>query len=281
MLNHGGKLRDAAQHYGIEYDRWIDLSTGINPHGYPIAPLEAHHWQRLPELRDGLEAAASHYYGTDNLLATAGSQAIIQALPELLFQGKNRAEICIGLLEPSYQEHGHCWQQAGYRVKRLSSKQIMSASEKTKAQLDALILVNPNNPTGQRFSSDCLHRWQHHLHHKGGYLIVDEAFIDVTPEASLLKPQAPAGLIVLRSLGKFFGLAGARIGFLFAQPELLHQMREHLGPWSISGPSRVVACAALSDFAWQEQMRQQLKSEGERLKQLLEQHGFANNGTAL
>jgi len=281
MLKHGGGVRTAAQQQSIDPEQWLDLSTGINPHAYPVAQIEPPHWQRLPETHDGLEAAAQHYYGVDNLLATAGSQALIQALPELLFAAQQRSAITIGILTPGYAEHGHRWQAAGYHIRRISHDQLHNPAPNLLHGLSALVIINPNNPNGALLNSALLLKLHRQLQQQNGYLIVDEAFMDSTPEQSLIAQSQQQGLIVLRSLGKFFGLAGIRVGFLCAHPTLLNTVQEHLGPWSISGPSRVAAQQALADFAWQEQMRRQLPQESQRLQDLLNQHGFANSGTAL
>ena len=87
MLEHGGRLHAAAQRYGIAVADWLDLSTGIAPYGWPLPPIPADAWQRLPEQDDGLEALARDYYGAAALLPVAGSQAAIQALPRLLRPG--------------------------------------------------------------------------------------------------------------------------------------------------------------------------------------------------
>ena len=73
-----------------------------------------------------------------------------------------------------------------------------------------MVLVQPNNPTGALFARSRLLDWHARLARRGGWLVVDEAFIDPTPDASLAPMAGADGLVVLRSLGKFFGLAGAR-----------------------------------------------------------------------
>ena len=211
MLEHGGGLRVAAEQYGIPLSDWLDLSTGINPQGWPVTPVPGTVWQRLPEADDGLEAAAAAYYGAESLLPVAGSQAAIQALPRLRALGR------IGVLSPSYAEHAHAWRRAGHQVELLSADRLDTAI----AQLDTLVLAHPNNPTGVRFPVDALLDWRARLAARGGWLVVDEAFMDATPEDSLAGQTGLPGLIVLRSLGKFFGLAGARVGFALAEPALL------------------------------------------------------------
>lgn len=263
MLEHGGRLRQAAAHYDIPLADWLDLSTGINPQGWPVPALPAAVWQRLPESDDGLEAAAAAYYDNPNLLPVAGSQAAIQWLPALL------PKAAVACIAPLYAEHPHAWQQAGHKVRYLQNATLPRALA---AATPYILLCNPNNPTADRHPHELVLDAARQLHKRGGWLIVDEAFVDATPELSVTPlagtPEAP-NLIVLRSLGKFFGLAGVRVGFVFAAPELLRRMQEAMGPWAVSGPSREAARLALADTAWQAAARPQLQAAGERLRQLL------------
>ena len=269
MLEHGGALLAAAARYGIEPADWLDLSTGINPAGWPVPPIPAAVWQRLPETGDGLVEAAAAYYGCSDVLPVAGSQAAIQALPRL------RAACRVGVPHPAYAEHAHAWRTAGHTVTAWQSEQGVAA-------LDVLVLVHPNNPGGQTYHRADLLTWHAELAARGGWLLVDEAFIDATPEASLSADCPREGLIVLRGLGKFFGLAGARVGFVLAEPTVLDALEARLGPWAVSAPSRWVARAALADTAWQQAARPALLAAGARLADLLRAHGLAPaGGTAL
>ena len=270
MLEHGGALRAAAARHGIPFDDWLDLSTGINPQGWPVPATPALVWQRLPETDDGLETAAADYYGCPNLLPVAGSQAAIQALPLLCPPGR------VGVLVPSYAEHAYAWERAGHQVDRLDAGALDAGVER----LDVLVLVNPNNPTGLRFEPATLLDWRARLAARGGWLVVDEAFIDATPAESLAVHTSLPGLIVLRSLGKFFGLAGARVGFVLGEPALLERLADRLGPWTVSGPGRWVAARALADRAWQEQMRITVARSGNRLADLLRRQGLPVAGGA-
>lgn len=259
MLEHGGRLRAAAQRYGIPLAEWLDLSTGIAPYGWPVPELSATVWSRLPEEDDGLEAAAQAYYGCADLLPLAGSQAAIQALPRLRPLGR------VGVVSPSYAEHVEAWRRAGHVVVPLARETVAAHVD----GLDVLVVVNPNNPTGERFDQAQLRAWHEGLAARGGWLVVDEAFADAEPEHSLAAVCGVEGLVVLRSLGKFFGLAGARVGFVFATPELLNRMQESMGPWTIPGPSREVARQALLDTAWQDAARNRLQAQAGRLQGLL------------
>ena len=261
MLEHGGRLRRAAQQYGIPLADWVDLSTGINPQAYPIPPIDPACWNRLPEDDDGLEAAAAAYYGNDRLLVLPGSQAAIQALPALF------APAVVACLSPLYEEHPQAWMRCGHKLRRLPNLPRMLA-----AMTPHVLLCNPNNPTALSLPRDDLLDAAEQLRKRGGWLIVDEAFGDPAPErcvAPLAGSDEAPNLIVLRSLGKFFGLAGARVGFLFGAPDKLDRLREALGPWPVSHPSRFIARQALEDSAWQAAMRTRLMLDSQRLAEML------------
>ncbi len=267
MLEHGGHLIEAAKKYNIPLNQWLDLSTGINPNGWPIPSIPAECWQRLPESDDGLVDAAKNYYHCQSVLPVAGSQAAIQSLPLLRKKSK------VGVLSLAYAEHAYSWKKAGHEVIELSETTINDQLHK----LDVLILINPNNPTAQRFTKTQLLEWHQQLNQRNGWLIIDEAFIDSTPEHSLSSHPVTNGLIILRSIGKFFGLAGIRCGFVIANPHIIKQLDELLGPWTISNPSRYIATAALLDFSWQKNTQIELESKSERLALLLQNNGLKIN----
>jgi len=271
MLEHGGNLRDAVRHFGRPLEDWLDLSTGINPHFYPAPQLAANAWHRLPEYSEALVQAAQSYYRAPQMLAVAGSQAVIQALPRL----RKTARVVVSA--PSYAEHAYQWRQAGHAVTECSYAELGIAVE----QADVLVLCNPNNPTGEFIPSTQLLRWAAQLAERGGWLVVDEAFADTVPEISVAAQADQPGLIVLRSIGKFFGLAGIRLGFVAAEKSLLQQLANYLGPWSVSGPAQQIAIAALTDQQWQMNTARLLQQEGERLCQLLKMHALRSSGTDL
>lgn len=272
MLEHGGRILQAAQHYDIPLEDWLDLSTGINPLGWPVPTIPPECWRRLPEPDDGLVEAACRYYGCSSVLVVAGSQAAIQALPSL------RLPCRVGLLAPTYAEHALAWARGGHHVESLAPAEIEARLDR----LDVLVLVNPNNPTGERIPTQALLAWHRRLTARGGWLVVDEAFMDATPEESLAPHVGAEGLVVLRSLGKFFGLAGARVGFVLAWPELLVRLGETLGPWTVAHPARHAARLALTDEIWQAVERQRLARDSARLSELLGRHGLPPaGGTAL
>jgi len=313
---HGGDLRIAIERFGGTAERWIDLSTGINPHGYPVPAIDAQAWLRLPDDRDGLAELAASYYGAQRALPVAGSQPVIRLLPDLLprcsdAHAANRAD-AVGIATLTYGEYAPAFARAGHRVLRygIADRQssgldaslsrssglgtstsqnqnikpadfIVYPGSVLPPELLHLVVVNPNNPTAEQFDADTLLGWHAQLTARGGCLIVDEAFADVAPHASVAAHSALAGLVVLRSIGKFFGLAGARAGFTLAEPALLDALAAELGPWTLTGPTRAAVRAALQDQAWQRTTRAHLHEAGGRLVALLTRHGLAPRGTPL
>lgn len=246
MLEHGGRLGAAARRWGIPRADWLDLSTGISPWPYPLPAVPAEIWQRLPEEDDGLEEAARDYYGTDHLLALPGSQAAIQTLPRLFPPGR------VAMPAPLYAEHPAAWRAAGHTPVDWHEA------------ADYAVVCNPNNPTGAVLARAALRERAGQVR----LLVVDEAFIDAEPGESLAG-DGGENIVVLRSLGKFFGLAGARVGFAIAAPDLLERLRENLGPWAVSHPARWAARLALADRDWQAAQRARLATASRRLADLL------------
>lgn len=275
MIEHGGRLRAAAAHWNIPLADWLDLSTGIAPDAYPVPALPADCWQRLPEEEDGLDAAARAYYGAASLAVVPGSQAAIMALPRLRPPGS------AAVLAPCYGEHAAAWRAAGHAVSPFAAADLEAAA----ARADAVVLVNPNNPDGTRFDRERLLAAAQTLAARGGWLVVDEAFADAEPADSLAAAagsDAAPNLIVLRSLGKFYGLAGARVGCVIAAPQLLDRLREAIGPWAVSHPARFIAKNAWSDVEWQTAQRHRLAAASTRLADMLRAAGLGESrGTAL
>lgn len=269
MLEHGGNLRDAMRRDGRA--DWIDLSTGINPHGYPAPAPSATAWHRLPEPDPALLVAACSYYRAPRLLPVAGTQAAIQALPRL------RPPSRVAVSAPSYAEHAHHWSLHGHRRRLVPYAKLEAAVDDS----DVVVVVNPNNPTGETILPERLLEWAGRLQARGGWLVVDEAFGDTAVELSVAPHAAQPGLIVLRSIGKFFGLAGLRLGFVAAHEQLLTNLGDLLGPWAVSGPAQEIALQALSDTGWQQDTQANLAQDGERMAWLLHGHGIASAGTPL
>lgn len=263
MLEHGGNLGEMVRTLGRPEADWLDLSTGVNPHGWDAPTPPPACWYRLPDARDGLLDAAAEYYGSSSLIATPGTQAALALLPYL------RAKSRVAVVDPGYSEHAAAWRRAGHEVVPVSSNQLAGS---VGVSCDVLVVINPNNPDGTYFDPDTLLAWRRALAARGGWMVVDEAFVDPTPGYSLAPHSPLPGLLVLRSIGKFFGLPGMRTGFALGPADLLECLEEALGPWPVNGPGRWVTRQALQDVAWQARMRERLAAEGERLHALLAEH---------
>jgi cobalamin biosynthetic protein CobC len=262
---HGGNLDAARKRFPGAPEPWIDLSTGINPVSFPIPTLPTEVWSRLPTCseEDALLAAAATRYRVANsemIVAAPGTQALIQLLPRLT----PRSDVAI--LRPTYEEHEACWTRQGHRVSLVNDLESIRA--------DIVIVVNPNNPTGRIVPASALHAVAAELAKKQGLLIVDEAFIDVLPEAASIAPDLPLATIVLRSFGKTYGLAGLRLGFAIAEISLASRIRAELGPWAVSGPALSIGKAALRDTQWLAATTARLESDRQRLDAMLEATRF-------
>ena len=271
-IRHGGNLREAARRYGIALGDWLDLSTGINPRAYPVPPLPMDAWRRLPEDADGLAELAARHYGAPGALPVAGSQAAIRALPGLLRRG-------VAAIAPlTYGEYAPAFERAGHRILTLDI-----ASADLKDDIDHVIVANPNNPTTELVARDLLLRWHEQLAKRGGTLIVDEAFADAYGDAamSMASESWREGLVVLRSVGKFYGLAGIRAGFVLAAAPLRDALSEALGAWTVSGPARHAVQAAFIDLSWQAETRAMLARDSARLAALIRNQGFDPRATPL
>lgn len=268
---HGGGLGAAMARHGGKAEDWIDLSTGISPVGYPFEAPDGALWQRLPDeaLEDLCREAARAAYGAGegtHISLAPGSQTHIQLLP-LLFKPQD-----VAIVGFTYQEHGHCWQRAGHQVF------VCDGLESAEATARIVIVVNPNNPDGAKHDPQALLALQRRLRARGGLLVVDEAFGDVVPELSVASAACAEGLVVLRSFGKFFGLAGLRLGFALCGPQLGERLDGLIGPWAVSGPALEIGASALADRKWQARARRRIGELRSLLSQTLTKNGLEETG---
>ena len=271
---HGGDLAWAEDRFGCLPGPWIDLSTGINPWPYPPEIKSEESWYRLPDRAASIRLAqiAARSYGApgaDNVVPAPGTQMLIQWLPRL------RPPSRVAVVEPTYGEHAASWKAAGHEVTEV-------ANIDRAASADVVVITNPNNPDGRIVNPDELNDLADRLASNGGWLVVDEAFADTVPEVGLAGSVARPGRILLRSFGKFFGLAGLRLGFALASPDLAASLRAALGPWSVSGPAIEIGRRALADSDWIDATRNRLAEAASDLDTLLAGVGLRIiGGTAL
>jgi cobalamin biosynthesis protein CobC len=257
MRDHGGNLDMIRAARGG--DDWIDLSTGINRVPYPLPPIPPSAWSALPlaSARDALLQAAARAYGTQApMVALAGAQAAIQMLP--LVAGKGLVRV----LGPTYNEHAACFAAAGWRVDEVGALSDLAGA-------DVAVVVNPNNPDGR------VHDRAELLTLRGrvGMLVVDESFADPVPGLSVAA-HAGNGIMVLRSFGKFYGLAGVRLGFAIGDEGVIARLNAMAGPWPVAGPALDIGTAALADTAWARATTQRLAQEGPRMDALARGAGW-------
>lgn len=263
---HGGNLSQAAARFGIPEEDWLDLSTGISPIPYPDTALSPASLARLPSAGAlaALLSAARAAYGVPaagGLCAAGGTQALIQVVP-LVAAARD-----VAVLSPTYSEHARVWRSNGRAV-----RDVGELAETAGAAV--VIVTNPNNPDGRRWGPAALDAVRTSLARAGGLLVVDEAFADVAPEISLAPMAGADGLVVLRSFGKFFGLAGLRLGFAAGPPALIANIEARLGPWAVSGPALEIGRRALTDREWIAAARARLAALRHRLDELLRSAGY-------
>lgn len=256
---------------------WIDLSTGINPHSYPHSPVPASAFARLPEPDDAeeLKRLAATSFGAPSLRHITLSPGTQMLMPLLARIALERGAKSGAVLSPAYAEHARTARMAGLTVTEVENIGDLSAH-------DYAVVVNPNNPDGRVTDRKALVSLAEAMRRKGGLLVVDEAFIETGGAESLANAAGQDALVVLRSFGKFYGMAGVRLGFAIAHPDIAAELEARLGPWAVSGPALHIATQALADREWQSSMRLRLAEEARRMNGLLKNAGLAiAGGTSL
>jgi cobalamin biosynthesis protein CobC len=260
MREHGGNLDLAQQRFGGRAEDWIDLSTGINRLPYPVGEIDQHHWSALPSRSeiDALHRAAQHAYRTSApVVAMGGAQAAIQLLPQLAPRGRAR------ILAPTYNEYAPVLSAAGSEVDEVNELDALAGA-------DLAIVVNPNNPDGRCYAPKDLLALQPHV----GRLVIDESFADAVPHVSLASEAERPGLLILRSFGKFYGLAGLRLGFALGDASDIAKLAAMSGPWPVSGAAIAIGCRALRDDTWAEATSARLARDSVRLDAMVKPQGW-------
>jgi len=256
--DHGGGLDAAIARWGGTRASWLDLSTGVNPVPYPLPDIAPDAWTALPDqgAMDRLEAAARRFWrvpDTAGIVAANGASALIAAMPTLVANHPSH------IPTPTYNEHAAAFAANG-------------AGANAGPDGAVHVYVHPNNPDGRLAMRP----------DRRALTIIDESFCDVMPQVSHIDQTTRDDVVVLKSFGKFWGLAGVRLGFLIGAPRLTEQMRERLGPWAVSGPALAIGAEALRDVAWAEATRARLAEDATRLDRLMTAKGAAIvGGTSL
>jgi cobalamin biosynthesis protein CobC len=264
---HGGSLTEARQLFPGAPEPFLDLSTGVNPIPYPLPQLDPEWFTRLPEpdAMVALQTAAARAYGVVDpamVVAAPGTQILIDLIPRLWPLSS------VAVLGPTYGEHAPAWGRVGCAVRTVEYFAALDTG-------DVGVLCNPNNPDGRRIPRQELLLLADRLAVRGGMLLVDEAFIDLEGDGLSVADALPhPALIVLRSFGKTYGLAGLRLGFALSSPAHAHVIRGALGPWAVSGPAIAIGCAALADHVWRRETASRLANATRRLDALLALSGM-------
>ncbi len=267
-VQHGGDLADAQALFAGTPTPWLDLSTGINPRPYPLPPFATEAWTRLPGKAEeaALRAVAARSYrapGPERVVTAPGTQILIGLLGWLRPKGR------VAVLSPTYAEHAAAWARAGHTVRQVARIEDL-------ADADVAVLTNPNNPDGRMVDRSELLALARRQVQRGGWLVVDEAFAEVVDrDISVARDVDAGGVIVLRSFGKFFGLAGLRLGFAIASSDLAGRIAGALGPWAVAGPALAAGSQALADRAWIADTRRWLVAGAARMDHLLVGSGFS------
>ena len=292
---HGGNLSTIAARYPSAPRPFIDLSTGINPYPYPLpptAPESAHRLADSADMQAAYAAAAKHYAAKDNVVFAAGMQPLMFALAALRF--KEHGASTISIASPTYAEHARVWQSMGHTVSpsplgggpgwgHMDTMEVQNAPLPTSPLMgeelsDVTLLCNPNNPDGRSFQPEQLLT----LAKRSSWLIVDESFADVVHNLSITAHVATHdNLIVLRSCGKFYGIAGMRISLTIAPQKIAAFLRSATGPWPISTEACRILPAMLADTSWATDMREQLETESAHWRELLSRHFTVIGHTSL
>ncbi|SHF31109.1 L-threonine O-3-phosphate decarboxylase [Litoreibacter ascidiaceicola] len=252
--DHGGGLDAAVAHYGGSRAQWLDLSTGINPVPYPIGTVHSEAWTALPDrtAHDRIILAARRFWDVPDeaeIIAAAGASALIARAPHL-FEGAT-----VTIPTPTYNEHAAAFRAAAWTVRDRDTS-------------DVTVLVHPNNPDGQVWRAENI----------TDNTIIDESFCDVMPEVSHVADSWRSDRVVLKSFGKFWGLAGLRLGFAIAHPATIERLGDLLGPWAVSGPALEIGARALEDLAWADATRARLSKDAARLDTLMAKAGAKLEG---
>lgn len=260
LTRHGGRLDHAALLYPEAPRPWIDLSTGINPVAWQPSSPPPLDWGPLPSpaALAELEAGAADFFGApaSAVVAVPGTEIALRLLARLGLPAPFR------YVAPGYGTHAHAFPGA----------MPIAIGEVPSSPGGTLLLANPNNPDGRILDRAFLHALA-----ADRRLIVDEAFADFDPALGIVS-SLPPGTIVLRGFGKFFGLAGLRLGFVIAPAGIVRNVRAMLGDWPVSTAAIAFGAAAYRDAAWIAATRSRLVEEAHKLDAVLRRHGLEPGG---
>ncbi len=277
--DHGGNVSEISRRYGIDEDKIIDFSANINPIGYPpglkeMIIKEFDSVLNYPDIDSfDLVSGLSEYHGIsrNHILAGNGSTEFIYSIP-LSFKPQKAL-----IVTPAFSEYEKGLKMVGTKVsyfqtdeKEDFSLNIDRLCKRLGEGFDVVYFCNPANPTGVLTSKDELCRAIACAGKTGTLAVIDEAFIDFVEEESVKKEILRFhNLIVLRSMTKFFGVPGLRIGYVIAAPSCAAKMRGNKIPWTVNVLAQKAAVKALIDGDYIRVTRQYISIEREYLRNAL------------
>lgn len=260
---HGGDVYAASRELGCGVERIVDFSASINPLGPSPRVWRAlsHAHEALKHYPDptclDLRTALASLWGCSvgHIIVGNGSTELIHLLPtslglrHLLIVGPTFSEYAASMVRMKRRiTTVYAERREGYRppIERIAS--LLGRKPPRHGGIDSVVLCNPNSPTGQACDAAAVMRLARMAQRRKVLFIVDEAFVDYCPERSVLPLSSNVpNVIVLRSLTKFFGLPGLRVGYAVAARSLVERMERHLPPWSVNALGQLAGLAALRD----------------------------------
>ena len=277
---HGGNVYRAARELGLNGSGVLDFSASINPLGMPPAARHAIkawvgdvlHYPDTQSTR--LKEAISECYGLDpaGVIPGNGSTELIYLIPRALQPKK------VVIASPTFSEYERACRLSGAKVEHfpLLPKEFLpepDAFMRAMKNADMAFFCNPGNPSGAVLPRQGVLTLASLAKKNNCVLVVDEAFMDFCPEHSVLGEQGDH-LVVLRSLTKFYALAGLRVGFSHMPKMLMSRIMRYKEPWSVNVLAERAALAVLAETGFVRRSRDYVRRERGLLETKLEALGF-------
>ena len=256
--SHGGRVYDAARRWGISPDEVIDFSANINPIGPPREVLSAietglksANFRAYPDVYTFVRALANkHRLIPDEIIVDSGATSLMFAVLRAILPKR------VLMLEPAFGEYS----RACAAVKAEVTAWLLTEADDftptfsnlvrviKERQFDLVILNSPHNPTGTLYAREALLSLVDMAEAHNVAVMLDEAFVDYSPQASLVSLAATkTQLVVLRSLTKFYAMPGLRVGYAVCGAKLATKIRQQIDPWSVSSVALEAGCAVLDE----------------------------------
>ncbi len=262
---HGGQLRQISERFNIPSSQLTDFSANINPDGPPPAVLstlrtsleDSSILTAYPDLEQvGLKRSIADYAGVHpkNLVVANGFIPLLESALRTL-----RVKRCL-LPVPAFVEYRRSLARAGVEIE----PHILTPDSNFRYDIhvlvhgghDAVLLANPQNPSGVLTTRDILLQFVSECAERNITVLLDEAFIDYAPLDSLtLDVEQFASLIVFRSVTKFHGIPGIRVAYAVANEAIVRALNEHLPPWPITTLASCAVISGLADHSFAERTR--------------------------